>query len=164
MNDAHYHLILNHFPIIFPLVGIIILITGLISKSNAVKRTAYLFFILAAITAFFAMNSGEEAEEIVEKLNGAMRSVIHNHEEAAETFALLLYVLGGISLVGLWASFKEKTFSKYLDTGSLVFAITTLYFAQQTGATGGEIRHTEIRNSGQVTITKNSAESKKDSD
>ena len=159
MNDAHYHLIINHFPIIFPLVGIIILITGLISKSDAVKRTAYLFFILAAITAFFAMNSGEEAEEIVEKINGVTRSVIHNHEEAAETFALLLYVLGGISLVGLWASFKQKTFSNYLVIGSLVFAIAILYFAQQTGTTGGEIRHTEIRQNIQDTIIKNSTES-----
>ena len=164
MNDAHYHLILNHFPIIFPLVGIIILITGLISKSDAVTRTAYLFFILAAITAFFAMNSGEEAEEIVEKINGVTRSVIHNHEEAAETFALLLYVLGGISLVGLWASFKHKTFSKYLVIGSLLFAIAVLYFAQQTGTTGGEIRHIEIRQNSQDTIIKNSGESKKDSD
>jgi hypothetical protein len=64
----------------------------------------------------------------------------------AETFALLSYLLGGISILGLWASFKQKSFSNIVTITTLILAIGVLFFAKQTGTTGGEIRHTEIRN------------------
>ena len=145
MNDAHFHLVVNHLPIIFPLVGVIILITGLIAKSEAVKRTAYLVFSIGAISAIAAMTSGEGAEEVVENINGISESFIENHEDAAKLFALLSYVLGGLSLIGLWASFRQKTFSSIVSIAVLGMAIIVLVFAKQTGTTGGEIRHDEIR-------------------
>ena len=145
MNDAHFHLVVNHLPIIFPLVGVIILITGLIAKSEAVKRTAYMVFSIGAVTTIAAMTSGEGAEEVVEKINGISENYIEKHEDAAKLFALLSYVLGGLSLIGLWASFRQKTFSSIVSIAVLGMAIIVLVFAKQTGTTGGEIRHDEIR-------------------
>ncbi|MBK6338912.1 MAG: hypothetical protein IPN93_16275 [Bacteroidetes bacterium] len=145
MNGAHWHLVVNHLPIIFPIVGVIVMITGLISKSEAVKRTAFMIFIFGALASLVAMNTGEGAEELVENINGITENDIESHEEAAELFAMLSYILGGISLLGLWASFKQKTFSSLISIGTLVFAFVLLFFAKQTGTTGGEIRHTEIR-------------------
>lgn len=145
MTGAHWHLVVNHLPIIFPLTGVIVLITGLIAKSAAVKRTAFLVFILGALAAIVAMTTGGGAEDIAEKISGITRSDIYQHEEAAETFALLSYVLGGISLIAIWASFKQKSFSTMVTIATLVFAVALLFFGKQTGTTGGEIRHTEIR-------------------
>ncbi len=163
MNGAHWHLAVNHLPIIFPIVGIIVLVTGLISKSEAVKRTACMIFIIGALTSIAAMTSGEGAEEVVEKINGVTENYLENHEETAETFAILSYILGAVSLLGLWASFKQKTFSNVLAIGILVFAIVELFFAKQTGTSGGEIRHTEIRSGNNVpTIESNNAEEDKD--
>jgi uncharacterized membrane protein len=150
MNGAHWHLVVNHLPIIFPIVGIIVMITGLISKSEAVKRTAFMLFIFGALTAIAAMSTGEGAEEVVEKISGVTENYIESHEETAETFAILAYILGGISLLGLWASFKQKSFSSIISIGTLIFAFVVLFFAQQTGTTGGEIRHTEIRNGNEL--------------
>lgn len=42
MNDAHYHLILNHLPIVVPVVGLLVMIGGYVSPSDIVKRTALL--------------------------------------------------------------------------------------------------------------------------
>ena len=145
MNEAHLHLVVNHLPINFPVVGAIVLLTGLISKSEAVKRTAFMIFIIGAATAVAAMSTGEGAEEIVEKIRGVSESYIETHEEAAETFAVLSHVLGGISLLGLWASFKQKRFASGIAITTLLFSFVVLFFAQQTGTTGGEIRHSEIR-------------------
>ncbi len=145
MNGAHLHLLVNHLPIIFPLIGVILMITGFMSKSEPVKRTAFMIFILGALAAITAMLTGEGAEEVVEKIGGISDDFIERHEEAAETFALLSYILGGISLPGLWASFKLKSFTSILSIGTLIFAIAVLFFAKQAGTTGGEIRHTEIR-------------------
>ncbi|MBP7821949.1 MAG: hypothetical protein KA010_03430 [Saprospiraceae bacterium] len=145
MNGAHFHLVVNHLPIVFPLVGIIVMIIGFVSKSDAVKRTSYFIFVLGALFSILSMTSGEGAEDIVKKINGIDKKLIHTHEEAAETFALLTYVLGVLSLFGLWASFSKKSFSNLLYIITLAFALVCMVFAKQTGTTGGEIRHTEIR-------------------
>ena len=95
MNDAHLHLILNHLPIIIPVIGLLIITVGLILKSEILKRTAYFIFMLAALTAIPTFVTGEGAEEVIEKLAGVDENLIKTHEEIAEKFAILCYVLGG---------------------------------------------------------------------
>ncbi|MFT6036703.1 MAG: putative membrane protein [Marivirga sp.] len=145
MNEAHWHLVINHLPIIIPVIGLLIMVGGFLLKSEILKRAAYCILILGALTAIAAMSTGEEAEEVVEKITGIDEQIIKVHEEAAETFAILLYILGGVSLLGLWANWKEKPFSNPVAIATIIFAVVVLFFAQQTGTTGGEIRHTEIR-------------------
>lgn len=145
MNGAHFHLVVNHFPIILPIVGVLVLLIGLVAKSEAVKRTGYLIFILGSISSIVAMTSGEGAEEVVENLIGVTENFIERHEKTAETFSLLSYILGGISLLGLWASFTKKSFANIIAGLTIILASVTLFFAQRTATTGGEIRHTEIR-------------------
>lgn len=158
MNEAYFHLLVNHLPIIFPIVGVIVMITGLIFKSEAAKRTAFLIFIIGSLTAVAAMISGEGAEDVVEKISGVTENYIERHEEAAELYSILTYILGALSMFGLWASIKQKTFSNTTNIAILIFAFVVLYFGKVTGTTGGEIRHTEIRPDYQVTSTDNHSE------
>lgn len=164
MNGAHWHLVVNHLPIIFPIVGVVVMITGLISKSEAVKRTALMIFILGALTAIAAMNTGEGAEDVVEKINGVTENYIESHEELAERFAILTYILGGLSFLGLWASFKQKTFSSIIVIAILAFALVVLFFSKETGTSGGEIRHTEIRSENSIPATEEVNNEKGDDD
>jgi uncharacterized membrane protein len=145
MNGAHWHLVLNHLPIIIPMVGLLVMIGGLLTKSEILKRAAYSIFILGAITAIAAFSTGEGAEEVVEEIQGIDEQLIKVHEETAEIFAIILYVLGAVSLIGLWASWKEKSFSPLVTFVAVALSLAGLIFAKQTGTTGGEIRHTEIR-------------------
>lgn len=145
MDTAHLHLVVNHLPIIFPIVGLIVLLTGFFTKSEVVKRTAYFIFVLGALASIGAMATGEGAEEAVEDLPGVAENLIKTHEEVAELFAAISYILGAISLGGIFASLKNLSFSKLISYAVGVLALVTLFFAQQTGNTGGQIRHTEIR-------------------
>ncbi|WP_428232785.1 hypothetical protein [Flavobacterium sp.] len=145
MNGAHYHLVLNHLPIIIPIAGLLILIGGFIVKSEIVKRTAYCIFILGAITGFAAIATGEGAEHVVKQIDGISKSLINEHEEKAEVFALLSYLLGIGSIAALWSNWKEKSYANYIALAVMVYSLAVLYFGQQTGTTGGEIRHSEIR-------------------
>ncbi len=145
MNDAHLHLIINHFPIIVPIIGMVILLVGFFTKSDVVKRTAFGVFILGAILTFPAMYTGEGAEEIAEKLPGVTDQLIHQHEENAETFAIVSYILGLISLLGFWANYKQKYFANWVAISIIVLGTVGLYLGKVTGTSGGEIRHTEIR-------------------
>ncbi|WP_367391455.1 hypothetical protein [Lewinella sp. LCG006] len=148
MNGAHWHLVLNHLPIIIPMVGLLIMLVGFFLESDILKRAAFGIFILGALSAIVAFSTGEGAEEVIEGIAGIDEQLIKIHEEAAEIFAILLYVLGGISLIGLWANWKKQPFSKIIAVVTIVFSLVVLFYAKQTGTTGGEIRHTEIRADG----------------
>lgn len=145
MNDAHLHLLVNHFPIIGTIFGFGILIAGIIFKNNAVKNVSYVIFIVTAIFAFIAMSTGEGAEEIVEDIPNIGKQIIHEHEEIAEKLAVVLYVLGAVSLFGLYANLKNHSKAKLTSYLALVIAIIGIVLTKSVGTSGGEIRHTEIR-------------------
>jgi uncharacterized membrane protein len=145
MDELHLHLVVNHLPIIFPIVGIIILLIGIFAKSEITKRNAYVIFILGAVTSILAMQTGLNAENSATKIAGLSESLIEKHEEVSEIFAILTYVLGTISLIALIGSFKGFMISKYAPFVIGIIASICLFFAQKVGTTGGEIKHTEIR-------------------
>jgi uncharacterized membrane protein len=145
MNEAHLHLAVNHFPIITPFIGLLILAGGYFYKAPALIRAAYVLFILSAVFTLIAMLTGEGAEEIVENIDGVSHDYIEVHEESAELFSTFSYVLGIISLVALWCDLKNKSYQKYILLVVVGWAAITLYVAKLTGTSGGEIRHTEIR-------------------
>jgi len=68
MNGAHFHLVVNHLPIVGLLIGILILITGLALKKVDIQLTALGVFIFSAVSSIVAFNTGEGAEEVVEKI------------------------------------------------------------------------------------------------
>ena len=145
MNDAHLHMVVNHFPIIGTIFGLGILISGLFLKNNSVKNTAYVLFIVAAIFGFLSMSTGEGAEEIVEDFPNIGKKIIHEHEELAEKLALVLYALGLISIMGLYLNIKKHAKAKWITFLALIIAIIAVFLGKEVGTSGGEIRHTEIR-------------------
>lgn len=158
MNDAHLHLLVNHFPIIGTLFGLGILISGMLLKNNSVKNTAYILFIVAAVFSAFSMGTGEGAEELVEDIPSIGKQIIHEHEEIAEKFAIIMYATGLFGLLSLYTSIKNHKLAKTISYVTLALAIFAAVFAKSVGTTGGEIRHTEIRaNSGAVSNENNSS-------
>ena len=153
MNDAHLHMVVNHFPIIGTILAIGILIAGLFTKNNGIKNTSYFLFILAAIFGALSMGTGEGAEELVKDLPDVGWKIIHEHEEIAEKLALLLYVLGLLSVVALYLNFKKNAKEKMVSFIILGVALVSLVVVQKVGTSGGEIRHTEIRENSQNTST-----------
>ncbi|UQD57036.1 DUF2231 domain-containing protein [Flavobacterium sp. K5-23] len=145
MNDAHLHLLVNHFPIITTVLAIGILITGLLLKNDAVKNTAYILFIVAAIFGYFSMETGEGAEKLVEDMPNIGRDIIHEHEELAEKFVLILYATAIFSALSLITSIKKQKSSLIFSILTLVLSLLTGFLSINVGTSGGEIRHTEIR-------------------
>jgi uncharacterized membrane protein len=152
MTDAHLHLVVNHFPIIGTILGFGVLFAGIALKNNTVKNVSYTLFVVAAIFAALSMGTGEGAEEMVEHMPNIGKKIIHEHEEIAEKLAIVLYVLGVVSLLGLYTNIKNHTKAKLISYVVLVIAAIGIYLAQKAGTTGGEIRHTEIRANATDTI------------
>ncbi len=145
MNDAHLHIVVNHFPIIGLFFGILILLFGIIRNNGTLKSTAYIIFIFCMIMGKVSMMTGDNAEHSVEKMAGFSGEYIHEHEETAELFMKPLYVLGIVSIFGLVSVAKKRSSEKIVSICVLLIAAICLFLSKDVGTTGGEIRHTEIR-------------------
>jgi uncharacterized membrane protein len=146
MNEAHYHLVVNHFPIIGTIFGFGVLIAGLILKNKTVKNVSYVLFIVSAIFAYASIFTGGGAAGMVKGMPDITKPIIHKHAEIAQKLALILYALGVVSLLGLYTNIKNHSQAKLISFLALIIAGIAVYVGKDVGTTGGEIRHTEIRN------------------
>ena len=164
MNEAHSHLIINHFPIIGILFGILVLLIGIIAKSSVTRRVGLFLFLIAGITAFPSFKTGEGAEHEVEEYaentmkktglytpaqigeaHEAQEHYIHEHEEKAESFMLFVWGIVGLSLIALFLEWKKKSMAIVASIVVLVLGCLAAYFANEVGSSGGLISHPEIR-------------------
>lgn len=144
MNQTHLHLLINHLPIIGSILGGIVLAQAIWNKSELTKIAAYNVLIISSLGAIVAYVTGEEAEETVENIAGVMESTIKVHEDFALYALIALIVLGISSVIGLWATMKQNSYSGILSTITLVIAFVSFGLVAQTGYLGGQIRHTEL--------------------
>lgn len=153
MSGAHFHLIVNHFPIVGLFLALLVLLAGFALKNKTIKQTALALFILATTMAIVSNVSGENAEEVIEEMEGISHHLIHEHEEKAETFLAFMFGLGALSILAFIGEFLKKSWTKWVYLILLVASITTTFFAQQTGTSGGEISHPELRQGANVENT-----------
>lgn len=146
MNQAHLHLLFNHLPILGTLFGLLILTGGFLVKNNAVKRTSLAMFVLSALCAIPAFLTGEGAEEMVESLPGVTENLVEAHADLADIFLWVVGALGLLSLATFFMDLKAQKMASIFYGITFAVAVGTMVLAQQVGATGGKIRHTEIRN------------------
>lgn len=144
MNEAHIHLLVNHFPIMGSFFSLILLGAGFILKNATIRKTAYSVLIFSALMTLPAFFSGEGAEEIVEELPGMSHDVIHEHEETAE-LALWISQLAGIAAAfALYFEIVLHRLSRIVSIITLVLNLVLFGSMTRTGNTGGKIRHPEI--------------------
>ena len=145
MNAAHLHLLLNHIPVIgIPISGVL-LVLAVATKQQAQVRIALGFTVVLALLTVPVYLSGEPAEEIVEDLPGVPHAVLEEHEEIAEVTFVVTEVLGALALLGLALAWKRGKVPKPLAYGSLVLVLIASSLLARTAYSGGQIRHTEIR-------------------
>lgn len=144
MTTAHWHLILTHLPIVGVPTGLALLLWGMLKKSEDLKSAALVAFLVCGLLAFFAKQTGEGAEEQIEKLPGFSKSIVHQHEEMGDKAFLVSAVLAVASLGALLAR-RRRALPAPTYPLVLALALASSGLLIYTGALGGEIRHTEIR-------------------
>ena len=151
MNGVHVHLLLNHFPVIGILIGLVVFALGVWRRNDSWTRLALGLFAAVALVALATMLTGEAAEEAVEHLPGVSESIIETHEEAAQLAAIGTYVLGAISLTALlWL--RRRPLPRALTVTVLPVVLLVSGLMGYAANLGGQIRHTEIR-AGSVEMT-----------
>lgn len=146
MSQVHLHLLITHLPVFGSLLGALVLVHGLWTKTNQTKNAAYFVFIISALGAIIAYLTGEPAEEAVEKIQGVLENKIELHEDSALYALISLIALGGLSVFALVINRFKPSLVK--STAIIILFVSLISFAlvARTGYLGGQIRHTEIAN------------------
>lgn len=147
MDPTYLHLVLNHFPILGSLFGAILLAAGLLRKEGALVKAALLTLIFSAVLAIAVFQTGEAAEEVVEKIAGISEEAVNAHEEAAEWVIWLIELMGVMALLGFITHLKQKKIANTIAYLVLVTAFIAFGTLAYVGNLGGKIRHTEIQQS-----------------
>lgn len=143
-SGAHLHLLFNHAPIFAMLFALGLLVLSLFMAKDVLRRTAFLFIIVGAITGVVANKSGDAAEDAIRGFPGVQRKIIHDHEEMGDKAFILGDVLGVIALVML-IRWRRKPVP---GSATLIMLLATAFVSGAfvyTGLLGGRVRHTEVR-------------------
>ncbi len=149
INWAHVHLMINHFPVVGVLGGVLLLVYALIRKSEEVQMVSLGVFVLIALTAFPVFFTGEAAQRVVKNLPGVTETYIGRHEEMADLAIVLMEILGVLALAGLVFLKRFAAIPKLVVLLVLVMSLITAAVVSVTANLGGQIRHTEIRDGAQ---------------
>jgi len=147
MDATHFHLVVNHVPILGTVFALVLGLAGAALRKPDLLRAALIGFVVVGAASLAATKSGEEAEDTVEGLPGVTEQVIHAHEEAAEVAnygAIALAVVALVALAFAWSS----PLPVWATAAVLLVALGVSGLMVRAGNLGGEIRHTEIRAGG----------------
>jgi hypothetical protein len=145
LNPTHLHLMITHLSIFGSILGALVLVYGMITKSHHTKMAALLLFIMTSVTAFIADYTGGVASQTVKTITGISKAAVKEHHLAAQFGLISLYILGGISLLTfIYIIIKKPAKTKFINWIVLVIALWSFSVTARTGYLGGKIRHTEL--------------------
>lgn len=145
MTAAHFHLLVNHVPILGSAFALFLLLLSLHPRFGTnVRRAALVFFVITGLFSFISVESGEAAHHMIHGAPGILSSNVEAHEEAAETanvFAIITGLAALFLLVMEWIDRKLPGFVKWVV---YLLGIVTFVLMAIAGEKGGLIRHPEV--------------------
>src|SRR5438445_13424184 len=143
-NDAHWHLVLNHLPVIGSLAALLLLAWAFIKNTDESKRIALTAAVLVALASIPAFLTGEPAEHLLKGLQGISKRWLSNHEAMANT-ALWVAVAAGALALGVLLFFrKARSIPRWAIGVMLLVMLVVGGLMSRTASYGGKIHHPEI--------------------
>lgn len=146
---AHWHLILNHVPVVGSLFALGLLAWGFRRHNDDLKRAALGAIVVVALAAIPTYLTGEPAWEDIMGLPAADQDPqIEAHQRAAQFAFGSSTLTGAVALLALIRSRRGRSLSTRLTTVALVLLLVTTGLMTYVANLGGMIRHIEIREGG----------------
>lgn len=145
MSAAHFHLMLNHVPLLGLFFGAVLLGYGLWRGGEDVQKASLGLLAVAGLSAIAVYLTGEPAEEIVEGLAGVSHDAVEAHEEWG-WYALIAGIATGVAALGtLLVGWMRERLERGTVVLTLVVALLSSGLIAYTANLGGKISHPELR-------------------
>lgn len=145
MNWVHLHLALNHVPVLGVLFAFILLVVGLIKRSDELKRTSLCFLLVLTLISIPIKFTGDFAYEKTSEEPWMSASIAEEHEQSADQATTAVFLLGIAAAFGLFRGRGKRTIPTWVYATTLILALATFVLMARTANLGGQIRHPEIR-------------------
>jgi uncharacterized membrane protein len=159
MDLTHLHLLLNHVPTVGTIIGVGLLLLGWAAKRDHVKEVSLILLLGVALLTIPTYVTGNAAAEKICKMTGpnspcvdptVLRQFIEAHEGAAFPAMLMMEFVGAFAWLGLWQYRRSGHVPGWNTAIILILSIVTFAAIARTANMGGDIRHPEIREAGEV--------------
>ena len=144
MTPAHLHLMLNHVPILGPMLVLGLLAWGIGRRDWSYSRLALLLAIFIGIISIPVYVSGEPAEHALENVRPLSEAIVEEHEEAAVWAFAGLEVLALFAAAVLWKRRNGQVPSRALLTAFTAATLVVTAVTVRTAYLGGQITHSEL--------------------
>jgi hypothetical protein len=163
MSAAHWHLMLNHIPLLGLLFGAVLLAYGVWRGSEDVQKASLGLLAVAGLSALAVYLTGEPAEEVVEGLAGVSHDAIEAHEEFG-IYALVGGLVTALTALGAlgYALFRRRL-ARWSVVLTLVLAVVSTGLLGYTANLGGKISHPELRGAASSVVDVDDGEREEDS-
>jgi uncharacterized membrane protein len=145
LNQAHVHLLLNHFPTVGMIVGIGLFIVALMTKSDHLKSASLVIFFGIALLSIPTFASGTAAGLALSKNSDVSKTMVDAHETAAFEALGIRELTGALAWLGLWQHRRRSRFPMGTLAAVLIAALVSFGLMGRAASIGGDIRHPEIR-------------------
>ncbi len=145
LDIAHWHLLLNHFPILGSMIALALYVTSFFNNTRDLRRASLVVFVVIAILTIPAFMTGIGAQVKMVDEPGISLALMQRHEGAAELAIWFVEIAGALALIGLWQSSQLSRQARWNVLALLIFSVIGVGLMARTGNTGGDIRHSEVR-------------------
>jgi hypothetical protein len=147
MNAPHWHLAINHLPVVGVFLVMLLLGYALVRGRGELYGVCLGGFVFLALVTWPVYYTGGKADDVLMDVADVDGHLVHYHAVAAKTAFIGAGVLGVISLLALWLGSKRPQISRGAAALVFVLALAETALLGRTANLGGQIRHPEIRSS-----------------
>ena len=135
LTGVPFHPQLVHFPIAFLLLSFIFDLVGAARNSDKWNQFGGIILLLAIISAFAALQSGESSKETLNPMTENLQEAVEEHENLASTTFFFILVLG---IFRGWLQLKGM-FNSWLRWGYIILIGTGVFMILRVGNLGGKL-------------------------
>ncbi len=145
MNNAHWHLLLNHIPVLGVWFALAAMLIGLVFRNVVMMRSSWVLLVVCALMTIPVYLTGDPAEEMVERLPGVSEQILDQHEDLGKPALISMLILGALALGSLAISWRNEKWVRPLAIPTIALTLLCGGLIVYTAYLGGQVRHSEIR-------------------
>jgi len=145
LSLAHIHIMINHIPVMGTIFLVILMVVGLIRKSNEILRVGFFFTVALALATVPVYLTGDPAKDQIRHETWFERDRVNAHDEMATKGFIAVLVTGAIAIAAIWMARKGGPVRLGMAVLVLFGLLVSSGLFGLAALKGGEIRHDEIR-------------------